>query len=216
MTGEFLTSPAWFSNDELVFGVRGPDARGKPDNHLERLSLSTGRRSRFADNAVAPAVSPDGRFIAFNRIDPATDGEELVLADADMRRPRTLVKDEKLHTFSSIVFSPDGAKVAFVAIDRDRQSTLPEGPGAETLIKALGLHPTGFDVWMVDTDSARLTRVSDLADDDPSVAFSADASRLYVLGVSGLYRIDISTRATVRLPGSLSNGQIVRIPERAP
>jgi hypothetical protein len=79
-------------------------------------------------------------------------------------------------------------------------------------IHSLGLHPTGFDVWFVSIDGTGLARIADLGDADPSLAFSADGSRLYVLGVSGLYRVGVASREVVRLPSTLSNGQIVRLP----
>ena len=74
--------------------------------------------------------SPDGRQMAFGRIDPAGTDAELIVANADGREERTLVTHKISFAYWEGVFqklrwSPDGSKIAaeVVGADKNGQTT---------------------------------------------------------------------------------------------
>ena len=46
------------------------------------------------------------------------------------------------------------------------------------------------DIWTVNLDGGNLSRVADLKEDEPNVAWAPDGSRLAVFGVAALYIVD--------------------------
>lgn len=200
---EFLFSPAWLSDDEIIFEVRGRAAGGQPDLRIDKVTLSSGQRVRFIENGVDPAVSPDGQFIAYARIDPLTQEEQLMLARRDLSQRQTLVKsDSNLAFFSGMVFSPDGSRIAFAALDLNMPAA---GPGSK--LPAAGSqsaaaptrHPFAQDVWVINRDGSGLAKASDLAENAPSLAFAGSNHELLVLGPSGFWRIDLRDGREQRL-----------------
>lgn len=73
------------------------------------------RLTNFADAALSPALSPDGRMLAFLRMeDPAFDGQDVYVKLLPQGEPVRLTHDGLDKT--SPVFSPDGARLAYTRI----------------------------------------------------------------------------------------------------
>lgn len=121
--GRSVYTPA---GDGLIFVCAGFGAAGQQELH--RLDLASGRAEPLAGAptpAYDPAISPDGRWLAFAaRDDSGTDIYALWLAGGS-----TSLRLTTMGAARAPAFSPDGGQVAFLAI----------APGEG-----------GFDLWVAD------------------------------------------------------------------
>jgi serine/threonine protein kinase/Tol biopolymer transport system component len=113
--------------------------------HLEYTQLTS-----FADSAVAPAISPDGRMLAFIRSENTFMGPGDVyvklLPDGE---PAQLTHDG-VRKMGPVVFSPDGSRIAYSYITSDTW-TVPVlgGEPRRMLVNASGLS------WIHDSSGGR-------------------------------------------------------------
>jgi hypothetical protein len=68
------------------------------------------------------------------------------------------------------------------------------------------------DIWTVERSGGEPVRVADLKEDLPTLAWNGDGTRLYVLGLYGLYDVDLSTGIIERLGDGTFHGQVVWVP----
>ena len=55
------------------------------------------------------------------------------------------------------------------------------------------------DVYSLNLDGSAMTRIADIKDDDPTVAWSPDGSKLAIFGVAALYVVDAKGGPTDKL-----------------
>ena len=204
---EFVRTPTWLSPSELLYTVRGRGQGGGTDFRIERLDLTTGKTSRFIDGGVDPATSRDGRKVAWNEIDPVSRAEALTVASVSLGDAKILADtSNKLTLFSSQVFSPDGTKVAFAAVDMSSITggSLPAGRGALS-----ASHPFAQDVWIVNADGTGLRRLAEIAENMPSLSWSGDGGALYALGSQAFWQIDPVSGKTTQIAQGNPQAQIV-------
>lgn len=183
---------------------------------LQRFNITTLEREKLLENVLTFAVAPGGGEIAYARISPEA-GESLggfSLADGT---DRTLVgPDQQVAPFYSIRYSPDGALVAFTAADQ----TLARAEIAVVSLTGAGARPSAAvltdglpqDVWVVEAEGGRARRVADLKEDLPTLTWSGDGERLYVLGTAGLYRVAVESGTVDRIGEGVFHGQVTWAP----
>ena len=104
LTAESLS---WFPDSvHMVAALTGP---GQPSS-LWAISVFGGSARKFYDNGTSPAVSPDGKEIAF--ITGKKLREQIWMIGADGRNPRKLI-GEKGDLFGALAWSPDGTMLAY-------------------------------------------------------------------------------------------------------
>jgi Tol biopolymer transport system component len=208
-----FTEPVWSADgSSLIYAavLRVAGSRlGETRNQVERVPAAGGERAVLVDDAFSPAVSRDGRQLAFLRAPTAAaEGDvKLWTADADGRNPRLVLDDPRFISLAFPRFSPTGDRLAFAAVGgpvgpASRQSTyLP--PLAPGIAMAHGLP---WDLWEIRLDGSGLRRLTDLAEDDPSLAWSPDGRWLAFQGGSGVYVIDVATTTLYQLSDAVGFG----------
>jgi Tol biopolymer transport system component len=190
-----------------LINVRGRGQGGFPDLRIELLDLTTGVRRRLVNDAVEIALSPDRRKIAYVSVDADDQREQLTVADLHTAQIHPLTPDSSPLVFiTSIVWSPDGSTIAFASAD-PTTGAAPGGPGGSTRALA-ALHPTLQDIWLVKPDGSELRRLTELAESQPSLAWSGDGSSIYAVGVAGFWRVDPVSGALELIGQGIPFGQI--------
>ena len=210
--GDYFEAPAWLNDTTLIVGWRGLDAGGS-FSRIETVTLDTGTTDVVLTDAAMGNLSPDRLSIVYTAVDPQTRVQRLVIEGlATDDEPRVLVDENAgLALFSAIAFSPDESQIAFAAVDLVGAAPPPMPPprGAFAVPALSTTHPFAQDVWLINVDGTGLHRVADIAENMPSVSWSADGRSLYVLGPGYLWRLDPATGDAEMLRESGERGAII-------
>lgn len=210
-----FTEPVWSADGaSLVYAairrVAG-SALGETRNQVERVPAAGGERTLLVADAFSPSVSRDGRQLAFLRAaDPSPDAAvSLWIADADGRNPRVVLDDRR---FSSLAFprlAPAGDRLAFAGVGGPVGPT-PRSSGRLPALapRVASAHGLPWDLWEIRVDGSGLRRLTELAEDDPSLAWSPDGRWLAFQGGSGVYVIDVASAALYQLSETVGFGGI--------
>jgi len=208
-----FTEPVWTPDGaSLVYTaiVKVPDSRyGETTNQIERVAASGGERQLLVADGFSPAVSREGRQMAFLRAPAGAIDQDVTLwvADADGQNARAVLDDKRFSSLAFPRFSPDGQRLAFAAVGgpaaiRREVGALPPLPGPSVA----AAHGLPWDLWEIGVDGSGLRRLTELAEDDPSVAYSPDGRWLALQGGTGVYLIDLSTTALYHISDAVGFG----------
>lgn len=194
--GEVLGAPAWLPDGGLVF-ERQTLTGSFAETRLERSSPDGSGRRVLVDQASSPAVSPDGRLLAFVR---SAAPDLLIIRSPDGGPERVLVQDPSFGGLAFPRFSPDGRWLAFSAVGGP-SSPLPTpaqwNVGHHLLAARLALaHGIPWDVWLVPVEGGEVRRVTSFYDDDPAAAWSPDGRWLAVFGGESIKVVSTEGQAT--------------------
>jgi Tol biopolymer transport system component len=158
---------------------------------LERLDLTTGERQTLVPDAAYPSVSPDGSRVAFVTFASGDDPGGLWVANADGSDRRLIVPAAgKFVVVTHPRFSPDGSTIAFSAAtyasSRDQK---PDGQPATSALNAkpIAAHGLPQDIWLVPVAGGEPSRLTNMLEDEPTVAWSLDGKQLAIIATGGLY-----------------------------
>lgn len=216
---QLIRFPQWTADGSLFAIVQEIEDAGGVSSvayTLQRIDPATGARTRLRDGVVAYSVASDGKRLVYaDRA--AAGGETLYIAGMEGGAPAELVPaSAQLSPFNSPRFSPDGTKVAFASAD---QRLAP--PAGQRLAAAGPVHGSAAaavtdglpeDIWTVDIGGGAPVMVADLKEDLPAVAWGGDGGRLYVLGVNGLYEVNVQTGAQRVIGPGVFHGQMAWAP----
>lgn len=176
---------------------------------LQRLDLAGGDRTTIVEGAAYPTVAPDGGRIAYITYSGGERPAGLWTARPDGSDARLIVPlGDVIAGFRAPRFSPDGTMLAFGAVDaaeaNQMASVCSSGGRLPWQPPVARAHGSPVDIWTVGADGSGLRKVSDLSEDDPSVAWAPDGSQLAVVGACGLYLLSLDGgNANKVAPGAL-------------
>jgi dipeptidyl aminopeptidase/acylaminoacyl peptidase len=172
----------------------------------ERLDPAGGSPTVLAEDAEGPSMAPSGA-IAFVRT--TRTGQQLVVREPGGAE-RVLVAERSFVSLAAPRFSRDGKRLAFVAVGEGPQVGAVAPPWAldprralTALRDALGPRPAlahgePWDIWLAELGGG-VRRVNKLAEDEPTVAWSADDRYLAVSGGTGVYIIEVASGQATQL-----------------
>jgi Tol biopolymer transport system component len=210
---ELLRWPAWLAGSQsLLFQVQGVTAvNGVPVSRIDLLDVVSGRRSVFVADARLPATSQDGGTLVYQSGDPTAGQDTIWISDAAGASKRPLLPaSAKLGSFGNAAPSPDGSQVVIGAAVPGA-SKAPRRRALVTLPLPVSGNRDGLpeDMWLIKSDGSGLRLLAPFAEDLPTFAWSADGKKVYLLGVTGLWQVDVATGEKGRLGDGIFHGQVV-------
>jgi Tol biopolymer transport system component len=205
-----LEAPLYMPSGRVYYDIR------RVSNGRETLSIvrqvDGGQPETLVDNAYNPGVSQDESTMVYIRSTRA--GQTLFKKKLDEPGDGCeLISDQVFQYLSQPRISPDGKQIALGG-SGEASLAAPSGCGGDPRShpSALGLDPVAWlapgvayahglpaDLYSLNLDGSDLKRVADIKDDDPTVAYSPDGSKLAIFGVAALYLVDVKGGPTEKL-----------------
>jgi dipeptidyl aminopeptidase/acylaminoacyl peptidase len=209
-----LETPEWMPSGRVYYGVRRVTAQGRESLSIVR-QLEGGQPEMLVDNAYNPAVAPDESTLVYLRL-TRTGQQMLKRSLSEPGDGCELMSDQVFQYLSLPRISPDGKRVA---LGGSGEATLaPSGCGGDPRSKpapaaaVTGIdlaallqpdvayaHGLPADIYTLNLDGSDMVRVADIKDDDPTVAWSPDGSKLAIFGVAALLVVDSKGGPTEKL-----------------
>jgi Tol biopolymer transport system component len=205
-----LEAPEWLPSGRVYYDIRRVN-NGRETQTIVR-QIDAGQPETLMENGYSPAVSPDETTMAYIR-SRGTGQQLLKKTIAESGDGCELVSDQVFQYLSQPRISPDGKRLALGG-SGEPNLTAPSACGGDprTHPSALGLnlvawlapavayaHGLPADVYSMNLDGSDLKRVADIKDDDPTVAYSPDGTKLAIFGVAALYVVDANGGPTNKL-----------------
>jgi Tol biopolymer transport system component len=211
-----LETPEWMPSGAVYYTVRTV-TNGRETQAIVRRQTDSAAPETLVENAYDPAVSPDESTLVYVRSTRA--GQTMMKKTiGDAGDGCELISDQVFQYLSLPRISPDGLRVVLggsgdpnlgpSGCGGDPKATAPSaaapaGPaidlGALLQPETAYAHGLPADVWSMNLDGSDMKRIADIKDDDPTVAFSPDGSRLAIFGVAALFMVDSSGGPTDKL-----------------
>jgi Tol biopolymer transport system component/DNA-binding winged helix-turn-helix (wHTH) protein len=191
--GGMATSINWFPDSVHLIVAFSDENR---ESSLWELSALGGSARKLIDDGRAPAVSPDGRAIAFFAGKPIKEG--VWIAGITGEQPRE-VAGEDGDLFGNISWSPDSRKIAYTT------AKFTYGYGTEGLINVVRINGRASERVSAPTN------VVSLSDLDQPITWTPDGRLIYSLREPRPRQLDSNLWA-VRLNGQLKReGNPIRL-----
>ena len=151
-------------------------AQPQYQSRIEQVDISGQNPVPLLDDAHYPGPAPDGSRFAYVR---STDrGSAIFIHSIADATDTELVQAGQFLAVAYPRFSPDAQRVAFVSIANAPAIGENQGPVSWFTPSAALAHGFPWEVWIVNADGSDMRQIPDIIDDDPSVAWSPDSTRI--------------------------------------
>jgi len=208
-----LETPQWAASGRVYYTAR------RVSNGREVMSIvrqtEGGQPEVVVENASSPAISPDESTLIYIRSTRA--GQTMFKKTlGESGDGCELISDQVFQYLSLPRISPDGKRVA---LGGSGEANLQQsGCGGDPRAKPSAIGPASTidlaamlqpdvayahglpaDIYALNLDGSNLTRIADIKDDDPTVAWSPDGAKLAIFGVAALFIVDAKGGPTDKL-----------------
>ncbi|MBI5876796.1 MAG: PD40 domain-containing protein [Chloroflexi bacterium] len=209
VSGEVIGGPVFSPDGKTLYYSRStPIFKGKAVTgvtlQIERYDMQSKQTQTVTADGVQPDVSPDGKRLAFLRINPETFQQDLMVVDVDGQNLEAVMAGNAVSGMMAPRWSRDGKRILFAipnSLSRYVPPIAPISPPAARLPawleRALGVrtaeaHGPPWDFWIVDANGENLKRLTSIGEDEPSATWSPDGKYFAFVGVAGFYVVDES------------------------
>jgi Tol biopolymer transport system component len=209
-----LEAPQWTASGRVYYTVRRV-TNGREAQSIVRQTEG-GQPELLVDNAYSPAISPDESTLIYIRSTRAGQTLFKKTLSGESGDGCELISDQVFQYLSLPRISPDGKRVALGGSGEAnlQQSGCGGDPRAKPSAAGTPLnldlaallqpevayaHGLPADIYSMNLDGSNLTRIADIKDDDPTVAWSPDGSKLGIFGVAALFIVDAKGGPTDKL-----------------
>jgi Tol biopolymer transport system component len=201
LDGALLGAPVWLPDSSGLFYDSLPPSGDPASSHVMFAPVGAANTGRTIAAGGWPAVSSDGRYLAYVRPSPTTGYlNELVIVDMAQSAERILVAADELVQITSPRFSPDGTEIAFagsVSYGEAMEMSSPHGL-TDLFMKGVMAHGPPGDVWVISLYGGAPQRLTTFDEDEPTLAWSPDGYWLAMMGGGGLYLLPRDLSQTPR------------------
>jgi WD40 repeat protein len=208
-----LETPEWMPSGRVYYTVRRV-VNGRETQTIVRQTEG-GQPETVVDNAYDPAVSSDESMLIYVRSTRA--GQQMLKKTiGESGDGCELISDQVFQYLSLPRISPDGKRVAMGGSGEPNMGMSGcggdprSGPSPHAAVVGLDVgallqpevayaHGLPADVYSLSLDGSDMKRLADIKDDDPTVAWSPDGSKLAIFGVAALYLVDARGGPTDKL-----------------
>ncbi|HEX5078726.1 MAG TPA: copper resistance protein CopC [Geminicoccaceae bacterium] len=186
-SGAALQYPAWAADGSAVYvNYTAPAGAAR---RIDRVAVPSGERTSVVPNASFPALSPDGRWLAYVQYAlPSERGESLWLSAPDGSRPREVLGPAVFPKYFGLRFSPDSRRLIFAAVGQPQGTRRSSIEPLRWLFDHVFSIPHAYadgdlwDLWIVDLDGSNLEPLTALSEDLPVAAWSPEGKHIAFLG----------------------------------
>jgi len=207
-----LETPIWMPSGRVYYSIRSID-NGRESVNIVRQTEG-GQPETVMENAYDPAPSPDESTLIYVR--STRTGQQLMKKTlGESGDGCELLSDQVFQYLSLPRISPDGKRVALGGSGEPNMG--PSGCGGDPHSSPAAAAPAGLDlgallqpetayahglpadIYSMNLDGSDMKRIADIKDDDPTVAWSPDGTKLAIFGVAALFLVDAKGGPTEKL-----------------
>lgn len=214
--GESFFQPAWAPDGNSIYythlyptGNGGAEASFK--NDIERVTLE-GERLTLLENAIWPAVSPDGSKLAYLTASPGTPDNHLYVAASDGSNPFPVLPLDDRQPVDDHLFLADGSGLIFSMVNPETVALKPTWWERLLGVGIALAHNVPSDWYYAPVEGGKPQRLTELNELGLSGALSPDGKHAAFLSGSGLYIMEIEGAEVFQALKELTVGTVDWVP----
>ena len=188
---EDFFNPVWSADDQSVYYshlIPDPTSARKYTNftyELERVAVSSRQPEKILDKAYWPSLSPDGTKLAYVSFEPASNSNDLYVANPDSSQPKLVMPTGAFFAVDAPLISHDGQTILFSAVGD------PQRPGLSWLDQLMGVqiaeaHSVPSDWWRASINGGKPERLTRINGTGLYADFSPDGQHIAFVSIPGL------------------------------
>ena len=189
---EDFFNPTWSADGKYVYYshlIPDPNGGRKYTNYkydLERVAYPGGQPQKLIDSAFWPRLSSDGSKLTFVSFVPATNSNDLYIAQPDGSQAKLVMPAGAFSAVDAPLFSPDGKTITFSAVGG------PQLPSLSWLDQLMGVqiaeaHNVPSDWWRVAVDGGKPEPLTHINGTGMYADFAPDGQQIAFASVAGLF-----------------------------
>jgi len=189
---EDFYNPVWSADGKYVYYshlIPDPNGSRKYSNYkydLERIAYPGGQPEKLIDNAFWPRPARDGSKLAFVSFVPATNSNDLYIAQPDGSQAKLVMPAGAFAAVDAPLFAPDGKTITFSAVGG------PQLPSLSWLDQLLGVqiaeaHNVPSDWWRVPVDGGTPAQLTHINGTGMYADYSPDGQHIAFASITGLF-----------------------------